>query len=148
MNSTTCRLDTRARRPKHLMLIIGALSSVLLGVAGGCQGRSEPLSEPARILYDSLLAANEAMYDSASANLGFGRLGCLGHRARATFGTALVSQLDREAEVAVRSRHSGTELAAGRRGIEMLQPVSDSAYCRRIDSLWYARLATKPRARP
>ncbi len=38
-----------------------------------------PLTGDSRILYDSLVAANEAMVDSASANLGFERMGCLSY---------------------------------------------------------------------
>lgn len=148
MNSPDLRSAPAPRRARQLTVVAVALLSVLLVAAGGCQGRREPLSEPARILFDSLLAGNEAMYDSASANLGFGRLGCVEHRARAMFGSALVSRLGREAENAVRARHSRTELDAGRRGIEMLQPVSDSAYCRRVDSLWYARTTANPAVRP
>ena len=148
MNARDCRTSSAARRPRVLVILVGMLASLLLCATGGCQGLREAQSEPARILFDSLLAGNEAMYDSASANLGFGRLGCVEHRARAMFGSTVVSRLGREAENAIRARHSRTELDAGRRGIEMLQPVFDSAYCRRIDSLWYARIAAKPPARP
>lgn len=148
MNTIMCRLDTRAPRPRQLTLLVGASLFMLLGATGGCQGHKEALSASARIRLDSLLAGNEAMYDSASANLGFGRLGCLEERARAGLGSAFVSRLAQEAESAVRSRHSRSEYEAGDRGIEMLHPVGDSANCARIDSLWYARLARPPGARP
>jgi hypothetical protein len=148
MNSMRYPLDTRARRPRQLTLLVGASLYVLLGATGGCQGRGNALSAPARILRDSLLAGNEAMYDSASANLGFDRLGCLEERAAVQLGLGLVERLGREAEDTVRARHSRAALEAGRRGIEMIHPVADSAFCKRIDSLWYARLAKPPGARP
>ncbi len=134
-------------RPRHFTRLVGVSVSVLIGAIAGCQGRSEPLSGPARILFDSLLAGNEAMFDSASANVGFGRLGCLETRARGVFGSEFVSQLGLEAEVTVRARHSRAEYEQGERGIEMLQPVADSAFCARIDSLWYARVVKPPSAR-
>lgn len=110
-------------------------------------GRLGPLSGPARILYDSLVAGNEAMLDSASANLGFDRLGCLEDRARATLGFDSVSRIGREAEEVVREKHTRAEWQAGEKGIEMLHPVGDLAFCRRVDSLWYARAAKLRKAR-
>lgn len=135
------------RRHRQYTRLVGVSVSVLIGAIAGCQGRSEPLSGPARILFDSLLAGNEAMFDSASANVGFGRLGCLETRARGVFGSEFVSQLGLEAEDSVRARHSRAEYEQGERGIEMLQPVADSAFCVRVDSLWYARMVTSPTAR-
>lgn len=148
MNSMRCSLDTRARRPRQLTLLAGAPLFALLLATGGCVGHKEALSAPARILFDSLLAGNEAMYDSASANLGFDRLGCLEERAAVPLGLDFVERLGREAEETVRARHSRAALEAGRRGIDMIHPVGDSAFCKRIDSLWYARLAKPPGARP
>jgi hypothetical protein len=100
-----------------------------------------PLTGRARILYDSLVAAEEAMLDSASANLAFERSSCLFNRARNTFGGDSLVRIATAAERAVQAKHTRAELEAGRKGIAFVHDFADDAYCVRIDSLWYARAA-------
>lgn len=106
-----------------------------------------PLKGASRILYDSLVVAEEAMLDSASANLGFERVSCLFNRASQTFGIDSVSRISSAAGRTVREKHTRAELEAGQKGIAMMQPYADAEFCLRVDSLWYARAAAlrKPR---
>lgn len=106
-----------------------------------------PLKGTSRILYDSLVVAEETMLDSASANLAFDRVGCLFDRASATFGIDSVARIAGAAELAVREKHTSAELDAGRRGIAMVYPLGDDEFCRRIDALWYTRAAKLKNAR-
>ena len=110
-------------------------------------GKLGPLQGPARVLNDSLVAAQEAMVDSASANLAYDRVGCLHDRAIPTFGLDSVSRISRQAAVTVHARHTEAELRAGRKGIAMAHPIGDDVFCRRVDSLWYARAAKMKKAR-
>lgn len=134
----------------HLRRAFPALAGVLLvllvGATAGCQGRNDVPPGPARILFDSLVAAHEAMYDSATANLGFDRMSCLKDRADSILAFKVVTDIGRKAENVVRARHSRAEWEAGARGIESMHPVGDLVFCRRVDSLWYARVVgrTKP----
>lgn len=148
MNTIMCRLDTRARRPRVLVILVGMLATLLLGATGGCKRLRGPLSEPARILFDSLLAGNEAMYSSSDPNLGYARRGCVEERAVAMLGLEPGERLSAEAAHEVRSRHSRTEWEAVNRGLGGDHPAPTPEFCARIDSLWYARLAKTPSARP
>ncbi|HEY5490488.1 MAG TPA: hypothetical protein VIK25_04770, partial [Gemmatimonadaceae bacterium] len=147
INSIKGPLDTRARQPRQLTLLAGASLFALLCATGGCQGLREAQSEPARILYDSLLAAKEAMYDSVGPNLGYERVGCVGERGRLALGLELVERLSTEAGREIRSHHSRTEWEAVNRGLAGDHQGSTPEFCTRIDSLWYARLAKPPSAR-
>jgi hypothetical protein len=100
-----------------------------------------PLTGRARILYDSLVTAEEAMLDSASANLGYERVSCLFNRAWNTYGGDSLVRIATAAERAVRARHTRTEIETGRKGIAFAHDFADDAHCVRIDSLWYARAA-------
>ncbi|MHB1312652.1 MAG: hypothetical protein ACYC3L_11610 [Gemmatimonadaceae bacterium] len=138
------------RTAAHLRRVLPVLAAVLLmllvGAAAGCQGRNEVPPGPARILFDSLVAAHEAMYDSATADLGYGRMSCLKDRAESILAFKVVTDIGRKAENAVRARHSRAEWEAGARGIASIHPVGDLVFCRRVDSLWYARVLN--RAKP
>lgn len=128
--------------------LLVALFFALLGATGGCQGRRDALSVPARILRDSLLAANEAMYTSSDPNLGYDRLGCVEERAMAKLGLELVERLSNDIARGVRLRHSRSEWEKVNKGLMGDHPYSTPEFCARIDSLWYARIITKPPARP
>jgi hypothetical protein len=148
MNARNCRSSAAARLPRRLTLLVGALCSVLLGATGGCQGRRDALSAPARILRDSLLAANEAMYTSSDPNLGYDRLGCLEERAMTKLGPELVERLSDDIARGVRLRHSRTEWETVNRGLGGDHPFPTPEFCARIDSLWYTRTITKTPSRP
>lgn len=120
-------------------MVAGALLSVLFVAIGGCQDRQVPLSKAAEVLYDSLVTANEAMYDSVGPNLGYHRMGCVYERTVSTLGRELAERLSIQAEESVRSRHSRTELEAVNRGLQGNHPFATPEFCQRIDSLWYAR---------
>jgi len=124
-----------------------AVCVVVLSCIGGCQGRREPRSRPAQILLDSSLAGNEAMYDSATANLAMDRLACLEDRARSVLGHDEVLRIAREADKTVRARHSQQEYAAGSRGIGMFHDEPTAEFCTRIDSLWYATVVKQRKPR-
>jgi hypothetical protein len=115
---------------------------------GGCQGRAAPTPNAAKVLLDSSLAANEALYDSSTANLAMGRLACLEGRARPALGHDEVLRIATEAERTVRRRHSRVEFLVGDRGIEMLHDEPNAENCRRVDSLWYALIAQRRKVRP
>jgi len=152
MNSSEVHATSVFLRWQRLTVLSGALLFVLifalLGAAGGCQGRREALSAPARILFDSLVAANEAMYASSDPNLGYARRGCVEERAVARLGLEPGERLSAEAAQEVRSRHSRTEWEAVNRGLGGDHPSPTPEFCARIDSLWYARIVAKPPARP
>jgi hypothetical protein len=141
--------DTSAsRHPRQLTLLAGTALTVLLVLTGGCQGRREALSEPARILLDSLLAANEAMYTSTDANLGYDRRGCVYRQAVSTLGRDHADRLSIEAAGAVRSRRSRSEWEAVNRRLAGDHQAPTPEFCARIDSLWYTRTITKTPSRP
>ena len=125
-----------------LLLMAAAMNDPLIrfGPLGALTGDS-------RILYDSLVAANEAMVDSASANLGFERMGCLSNRATEMFGSDSVLRIGSAAQRAVREEHTRAELEAGQKGIAMLQQYADEQSCLRVDSLWHARAAALRKTR-
>lgn len=129
------RSDSRRR---HVVLLYLLCVWGMSGVAG-CQGRAGLLSRSERVVLDSLMAAHEAMYDSATANIGFDRMACLSGRADSSLGSAAVKRLNAQAEARVLARHSSAERDAGDRGIQMDHPYWTPAVCRRVDSLWYAR---------
>jgi hypothetical protein len=106
-----------------------------------------PLKGAARVFYDSLVAGNEAMMDSATANLGYQRLACLERRAYQTFGHDSVARISAAAERAVQARHTRAEWAAGDKGIATIQDAPDDTFCQRVDSLWYAMASKARKAR-
>jgi len=127
---------------------VGSLLSVVFVTTASCQGRNSSLPSAAKVFLDSSLVANEALYDSSTANVGMDRLACLEARTRDVLGRDTVRRIATEAERTVRARHTLAEEAAGNRGIEMLHDEPNVANCRRIDSLWYALLAQQRKARP
>jgi len=147
MNNRDVRSASTSRRTRCLSLTVGTLFSILLGATGGCQGRREQLSQPARIVFDSLIVAREAMYDSAGPTLGYHRSGCLFMRAMSTFGFDTASRISQEAVDEVRSRHSRAEEVAISRGLQGTHPAPTPEDCQRVDSLWYAHAAKPPSAR-
>lgn len=148
MTTRNLRDASASRRPRQLTLLAGTVLIVLLLVTGGCQGRRESLSEPAQILRDSLLAANETMYTSPDPNLSYDRLGCVEERAMTKLGRELVERLSDDIARGVRLRHSRTEWEKVNQGLMGDHPYSTPEFCKRIDSLWYARTITKLPARP
>lgn len=148
MNSKGFRFASVSGRPQNFTIVAAALLSMLLCVTGGCQGRREEQSAPARILFDSLVAANEAMYASSDPNLGYARRGCVEERAVAMLGLEPGERLSAEAAQEVRSRHSRTEWEAVNQGLMGDHPAPTPEFCARIDSLWYARTITKTPSRP
>jgi hypothetical protein len=148
MNNKDRRISSVSRRPQQFVMLAGALIFVLIATTGGCQGRRDALSEPARILADSLRAANEAMYTSSDPNLGYDRLGCVEERAMAKLGLELVERISDDIARGVRLRHSRSEWEKVNKGLMGDHPYSTPEFCARIDSLWYARIAAKPIARP
>ena len=147
MNNKHVGSTSTARRTRTLTLIVGALSSILFGATGGCQGRREQMSQPARIVFDSLIIAREAMYDSAGPTLGYHRGGCLFMRAMSTLGFDTASRIAQEAVNEVRARHSRAEEVAISRGLQGNHPAPTPEGCQRVDSLWYERAAKPPNAR-
>jgi len=147
----TTRVRSCTSAPPHIkarLLLVSALLSVFLGTAAGCQGRREPSTQPVQVVLDSLLVANEALFDSTTANLAWDRLSCLERRAEAAFGSEKALQIATEAEQRVRARHSRAEYAAGHPGIKMAHDVPDDITCARIDSLWYATVVKQRRRHP
>jgi hypothetical protein len=137
---------------RHQFLRRVILASTILSAAfvstDGCQGRDAALAGAAKVLLDSSLAANEALYDSSTANLAMDRLACLESRAKPRLGHDEVLRIATEADRTVRKRHSRAEFLAGDRGIEMLHDAPTTSNCRRIDSLWYALVTQRRKARP
>jgi len=131
---------------------VAARAIVLLVIVcasiGGCQTRREAMSPPARIYYDSLATSFEARFDSATANLGYDRNGCLYVRAKASLRGDTADRLFRQAEREARARRSSTELASAERGMEMDHAFWTPEVCRRIDSLWYAGPGKRSEVRP
>ena len=130
------------------VILASTLPSAVFVSTGGCQGRDAVLAGAAKVLLDSSLAANEALYDSSTANLAMDRLACLESRARPRLGHDELLRIATEAERTVRKRHSRGEFLAGDRGVEMLHDAPTTANCRRVDSLWYATVAQRRKARP
>lgn len=129
-------------------LCAAAVFVVVLSSIGGCQGRRDPLEKTAQILLDSLLAGNEAMYDSATANLAWDRLTCLDSRAFRLLGDEEGRRLALKAERIVRAKHSRAEYLAGERGIAWLHDAPTEPACRRVDSLWYATVVNQRKKSP
>jgi hypothetical protein len=147
MNSNNCLFDGLARRPRGLVVLVGVLAFALFSATGGCQGRREPQATPGRILFDSLLAANEALHDSAGPTLGYHRMGCLYMRATLTLDFDTVFRIADEADEVVRSRHSRAEEERVNRRLQGNHPIATPEDCQRIDSLWYARVIKPSNAR-
>jgi len=147
VNSTFAQHRVVLQPPRVAARAVVLLVMVFASI-GGCQTRREPTSEPARILYDSLLVSYEARFDSATANLAYDRIGCLYVRARSSVGVDTAKRMLREAEQEIRARRSSTELAAAERGMQMTHPFWTPEVCRRIDSLWYVGFATRHKTRP
>jgi hypothetical protein len=141
------RVSARYQFLRRVILASTLLSAVFVST-GGCQGRGASLPDAAKVLLDSSLAANEALYDSSTANLAMDRLTCLEARAWDLLGRDALRRVASEADRTVRARHSQAEAAAGRRGIEMLHDEPNAVNCRRIDSLWYALVTQRRKARP
>ena len=125
------------------VLLVMTIASI-----GACQTRRDSMSEPARIIYDSLLASYQTRFDSATANLAYDRIGCLYARARSSIGVVMADRLLDQAEQVARAKRSSTELAAAERGMQMVHPFWTPEVCRGIDSLWYVGVATRRKARP
>lgn len=147
MNSPDLRSAPAPRRARQLTIVAVALLSVLLVAKCGQLPRGF-LSGPDRILFDSLLAANEAKYDLADPTLAYDRLGCLEERGVSKLGQRRVELLSEEAGREVRSRHSRAEWEAVNRGLWGDHPAPTAVFCRRIDWLWYARTTANPAVRP
>jgi len=145
-DTSVFRQGQRLTVPGSALLFV--LIFALLGAIGGCQGRRDALSEPARILADSLRAANEAMYTASDPNLGYDRLGCVEERAMAKLGLELVERLSGDIARGVRLQHSQSEWEKVNHALMGDHPYPTPEFCARIDSLWYARLARPPGALP
>ncbi len=148
MITPLCSARAQLVHARLAKIVVGVLLVGLGTSTGACQRTRAPMSNLERALYDSLVAANEAMYDSATANLGFDRLRCLQERAQSHLTDAVVQQLGVSAEVSVRARHSRAELEAGNRGIAADHPFGLPRYCVPVDSLWYATVARAKTGRP
>jgi hypothetical protein len=139
MNSREVHATSDFVRWPRLTVPGGALPFVLifalLAATDGCQGRRDALSAPARIVADSLVAANEAMYASSDPNLGYARRGCVEERAVARLGLEPGERLSAGAAEEVRSRHSRTEWEKVNQGLMGDHPYSTPEFCARIDSL-------------
>jgi hypothetical protein len=130
---------------RSLLTAAGVSLFAVAGTSAGCQDRNKIPLGAARVLFDSLIAAHEATYDSVTANLGYDRMNCLTERAATVLDFDAVHDVNRKAETLVRTRHSSAERRAGLRGIGSIHPVGDSAFCRRVDSLWYELVAHRIR---
>lgn len=146
MNTGHFHSALSCRRSEVLSIGVGALLSVLVVAVGGCQDRQVPLSKAAEVLYDSLVTANESMYELADPNIGFHRRRCVYERAVSGLGRDLATELLRDAVSAVRSRHSGAEWAKVNKGLAGTHPASTPEYCVGADSIWYARYIGQPNA--
>lgn len=135
-------------QPPRVAARAAVLFVVMCASIGGCQTRREAMSQPARIFYDSLVASFETRFDSATANLAYDRNGCLYVRAKPSLGSEMALRLFSQAEREARAKRSSTELAAAERGMEMDHAFWTPEVCRRIDSLWYAGVVTRRKARP
>lgn len=148
MNVITCRLDARFQRPRGLVIVVGMLATALLGATAGCQRRTETLSGPARILFDSLVAAHEAMHDSAGPNLGYDRWHCLLARGSDQLGSDIAERISEEATASVDSRHSTKEWKEVNQRLLGAHPMPSPESCRSTDSLWYVRGVGNDGSRP
>jgi len=139
MNIIGRRFALHSRLAQSGGITVGLLLSVLLGAAGGCQARKEVMSPPARVLYDSLIAAHEFMFNATDPKLGYSRMGCVYEQAVSTLGRDEARRISSAAEAEVRSRHSLSEAAAVSHGLQGDYPFATPEVCREVDSLWYAR---------
>lgn len=127
-------------------VVRGVLPVVLCASLGGCQERRAPLSEAARVAYDSLEAAEIATFELPNPNLGYDRGGCVYYRTRVSLGRDLAFELMSDAGRAVRARYSAADRKRVMYKLAGDHLTADPDVCIRVDSIWYADYLGKPSA--
>lgn len=129
----------RLRRLARACLLIAAVGAS--AVAGGCQTSRARLKPRERVLFDSLVAAYDALFDAAGPNLGYDRSGCLYRRGTAELGEQVQHKVAVLAETFVMKRRSAKE----RDRVDSLlvgeHPATSPEWCKQVDSSWYTKLS-------
>ncbi len=135
------------RTPRRAVRAVVLLAS-LLGAVGGCQRGAGRFSGNARFAFDSLVAANEALYDSATTTNAYDRIGCLYLRAYGRLGDADSYQVLKAANHQIIDRHSRTEQEEVNQRLHGEHPMASTEDCVGVDSIWYAHINARTSGHP
>ena len=75
-------------------------------------------------------------------------MSCLKQRADSILDFKVATDIGRKAATSVRAKHSRAEWEAGAQGIESVHPVWVVAFCRQVDSRWYAQGMNRAKPQP
>lgn len=131
----------RLRRLVRVCLLVTAVGAC--AVAAGCRTSPARLQPRERVLFDSLVTAYDALFDSAGPNLGYDRSACLYLRGTAELGEPVKHKVAVLAETIVMNRRSAKERDRVDSLLVGSHAVTSPEWCKQVDSSWYAMLRRK-----
>lgn len=131
----------RTRRLVRVCLVAATIGAS--AVAGGCQTSAARLKPRERVLFDSLVGAYEALFDSAGPNLGYDRSACLYMRGTAELGADVKHRVAVLAERSVLKRKSAEDWNRVDSLLVGSHDVASPEWCKQVDSSWYAMLSRR-----